>query len=55
MSKQPKNFKLGHHLVGFLDVLGQRERFRGLRLPTNAEEDAQVKEVLRQTAGKRPV
>lgn len=45
------NYKLGHHLVAFLDVLGQRDKFRGLRLPTNADEEARVKEVLRQTAG----
>jgi hypothetical protein len=48
---EPKNYTLGHHLVVFLDVQGQRERFRELRLPRNAEEEAQVKEVLRQTAG----
>jgi len=48
---EAKNFKLGHHLVAFLDVLGQRDKFRGLRLPTNTDEEAQVKEVLRQTAG----
>jgi hypothetical protein len=45
------NYKLGHHLVAFLDVLGQRDKFRGLCLPTNAEEEDRVKEVLRQTAG----
>jgi len=48
---EPKNYTLGYHLVAFLDVQGQRERFRELRLPQNAEEEAQVKEVLRQTAG----
>jgi hypothetical protein len=48
---EAKNFKLGHHLVAFLDVLGQRDKFRRLRLPTNSDEEAQVKEVLRQTAG----
>jgi Family of unknown function (DUF5677) len=48
---EPKNYTLGHHLVAFLDVQGQRERFRELRLPQNAEGEAQVKEVLRQTAG----
>jgi hypothetical protein len=46
-----RNYKLGHHLVAFLDVLGQRDKFRGLRLPTNAKEKTEVKEVLRQTAG----
>src|ERR1700733_1818054 len=48
---EKKSLKLGHHLVAFLDVLGQRDRFRGLRLPTNASEEEKVKEVLRQTAG----
>lgn len=48
---ETRNYKLGHHLVAFLDVLGQRDKFRGLQLPSNAEEEAQVKEVLRQTAG----
>jgi hypothetical protein len=48
---ETKNYKLGHHLVAFLDVLGQRDKFRGLQLPTNTEEETQVKEVLRQTAG----
>lgn len=46
-----ETLKLGHHLVLFLDVLGQRERFRGLALPSNANERSQVQEVLRQTAG----
>jgi hypothetical protein len=45
------NYTLGYHLVAFLDVLGQREGFRGLRLPKNATEEAQVKEVLGKTAG----
>jgi hypothetical protein len=44
-------YKLGHHLVAFLDVLGQRDRLRGLKKPTNAQEEDEVKEVLRQTAG----
>ena len=43
--------KLGHHLVAFLDVLGQRDRLRGLKKPANAQEEDEVKEVLRQTAG----
>jgi hypothetical protein len=46
-----RNFNLGHHLVAFLDVQGQRERFREVRLPRNSEEGATVAEVLRQTAG----
>lgn len=44
-------YKLGHHLVAFLDVLGQRDKFRGLKKPTNAQEEDEVKEVLRQTVG----
>lgn len=46
-----RHLQLGHHLVAFLDVLGQRERFRELRQPKTPEESAQVAEVLRQTAG----
>jgi hypothetical protein len=46
-----RDFDLGSHLVAFLDVQGQRERFRQLRLPKNPEESAAVGEVLRQTAG----
>lgn len=44
-------YKLGHHLVAFLDVLGQRDKFRGLKKPTSEQEEGEVKEVLRQTAG----
>ena len=40
------NYTLGHHLVAFLDVLGQRDKFRGLKKPTNAQEEEEVKEVL---------
>jgi hypothetical protein len=46
-----KMYKLGHHLVAFLDVLGQRDKFRGLKKPTTALEEDEVREVLRQTAG----
>lgn len=46
-----RHFQLGHHLVAFLDVLGQRDRFRGLHHPRNPQEAATVGEVLRQTAG----
>ncbi len=28
-------YNLGHHLVVFLDVLGQRDKFEGLRKPTS--------------------
>src|SRR5579872_4699117 len=48
---EKKMYKLGYHLVAFLDVLGQRDKFRGLKMPTNAQEEDEVKEVLRQTAG----
>lgn len=48
---EQRHLQLGHHLVAFLDVLGQRERFRELRHPKTAEESAEVAEVLRQTAG----
>jgi hypothetical protein len=46
-----RHFELGYHLVAFLDVLGQRDRFRELRLPKNPEEAEAVGKVLRQTAG----
>jgi hypothetical protein len=46
-----KNYTLGHHLVAFLDVRGQRKRFSELRLPKTAEEETQLKEVLKNTAG----
>jgi hypothetical protein len=29
---EKRTYKLGHHLVAFLDVLGQRDKFRGLKL-----------------------
>ncbi len=45
------DFDLGYHLVALLDVQGQSERFRGLQLPKNPEDEAAVAEVLRQTAG----
>lgn len=48
---QTKQYRLGSHLVAFLDVMGQRDRFRHLQLPKNSAEEASVKEVLRQTAG----
>lgn len=34
-----------------MDVLGQRDKFRTLKQPTDAREEDEVKEVLRQTAG----
>lgn len=35
----------------FSTVLGQRDKFRGLKTPTDAQEEEAVKEVLRQTVG----
>lgn len=46
-----RHLQLRHHLVAYLDVLGQRERFRRLRQPKTTEEATEVAEVLRQTAG----
>jgi hypothetical protein len=46
-----KHYILGHHLVGFLDVLGQREKFRQLEIPKTPEDHARVGQVLRETAG----
>ncbi|ADV83686.1 hypothetical protein [Terriglobus saanensis] len=43
--------RLGYHLVAFLDVLGQRERFKQLHLPKTPQQHEEVAEVLRQTAG----
>ncbi len=37
------NYKLGHQVVTFFDVLGQREILKVLRLPKNAEDEGQVK------------
>jgi hypothetical protein len=53
-SREPmekKNYSLGHYLVAFLDVLGQRERFRQLELPKTPEDRAKVEQVLKDTAG----
>lgn len=48
---EDKMYTLGWHLVAFLDVLGQRERFRQLRLPKSQEEYLTVQDVLRGTVG----
>ena len=48
---EKRNLKLGNHLVAFLDVLGQSERFEQLRVPKTPGEHAEVGEVIRQTAG----
>lgn len=45
------SFRLEYHLVAFLDVLGQREKFKALHLPTSPEDKENVAEVLKQTAG----
>lgn len=46
-----RHLRLEHHLVAFLDVQGQRDKFKALRLPQTEEQVAVVSEVLRQTAG----
>ena len=51
ISMEDKTHRLGYHLVIFLDVQGQREKFKALRLPRTADEHAAVQEVLRDTAG----
>jgi hypothetical protein len=48
---EDKTHRLGYHLVIFLDVQGQREKFKGLRLPKTSEEHAAVQEVLKHTTG----
>jgi hypothetical protein len=48
---EKKHLQLRNHLVAFLDVLGQRERFKALYLPSTPEERAEVAAVLTQTAG----
>lgn len=48
---EKRTYRLGYHLVAFLDVLGQRDKFRELKKPSNAQEEGEVKEALRQTAG----
>jgi hypothetical protein len=48
---EQRHLRLGYHLVAFLDVLGQRDRFRALHLPETPEHAAEAAEVLRQTAG----
>jgi len=45
------NYTLGYHLVAFLDVQGQRDRFRELKLPKTPEEHAHTQRVLTDTAG----
>jgi len=41
----------GYYLVAFLDVQGQRERFRGLRVPTTPEEAQILNKAVLETAG----
>jgi hypothetical protein len=46
-----KTYQLGYHLAVFLDVQGQREKFKGLRLPKTSDEHAAVQKVLNDTVG----
>jgi hypothetical protein len=46
-----KIYTLCNHVVAFLDVLGQREKFRQLQLPKTPAEQLAVQEVLRDTVG----
>ena len=48
---EKENYALSWHLVAFLDVLGQREELRKLRMPETAEEYLMVQETLKKTAG----
>ena len=48
---EKRHLRLEHHLVAFLDVQGQRDKFKALKLPQTEEQVAAVTEVLRQTAG----
>jgi hypothetical protein len=48
---EQRHLRLGYHLVALLDVLGQRDRFKALHLPSTPEDATEVTEVLRQTAG----
>lgn len=49
---EQKHYILGHHLVAFLDVLGQRrEQLRQLRLPETPDEETHAKELIKNTAG----
>jgi hypothetical protein len=50
-SVENKTYRLGYHLTIYLDVQGQREKFKGLRLPKTSEQHAAVQEVLKDTAG----
>jgi len=49
MAKDKYDF--GWHMVAFLDVQGQREKFRRLKVPTTDAEKQAVAEVVLQTAG----
>jgi hypothetical protein len=48
---EEKQLTLGSYLVAFLDVLGQREKFRQLRLPKTPQEYTTVQGVLTDTVG----
>ena len=51
VAMEKRHLRLEHHLVAFLDVQGQRDKFKALKLPQTEEQVAAVTEVLRQTAG----
>jgi hypothetical protein len=48
---EQKQYTLGFYLVAFLDVQGQQEKFRQLRVPTTPAEEQAVSKVLLETAG----
>src|SRR5260370_34434949 len=50
-SMENKTYRLGYDLTVFLDVQGQREKSKVLRLPKTPDEHAAVQEVLKDTAG----
>lgn len=48
---QETNYVLQPHLVAYLDVLGQREKFRHLKMPKTPEEYLAVAEAMKGTVG----
>ena len=48
---EERNIQLEHHLVCFLDVLNQSEKLKKLRLIKSAEDEAEVSELVKRTAG----
>ena len=41
---EKRHLRLEHHLVAFLDVLGQRDKFKALKLPQTEAQVADVTE-----------